>query len=144
MGWNIPYEFSAGDLDCALLTLRMFLDRGAAAGVVSGEGVGDTGSSGSVGHAAPVSLDIPWDALTYVTGQVRGCVDTHTHTRTHMRTHISATSTQPVTLGCIRERVMIRGWHGQLHVVCVCVTICSIVCAVCVLCSHRRSTTEVV
>ena len=26
LGWNIRYEFSNGDLDCALQTLRMFLE----------------------------------------------------------------------------------------------------------------------
>jgi len=45
LGWNIGYEFNTGDLECALQTLRMFV-----------EPVG----SGS----------IPWEALTYVTGQV--------------------------------------------------------------------------
>lgn len=46
LGWNIRYEFSSGDLDCALSTLLMFLQQDGAT--------------------------LPWEALTYVTGQVRG------------------------------------------------------------------------
>ncbi|CAG9464970.1 unnamed protein product [Pedinophyceae sp. YPF-701] len=43
LGWNIRYEFSQGDLDCSLATLRMFLDE---------------------------QDEIPWSALLYVTGQI--------------------------------------------------------------------------
>jgi hypothetical protein len=55
LGWNIPYEFSSGDLDCAVLTLGMLL------GVPSR---GDGAETGAGVH------DVPWQALTYVTGQV--------------------------------------------------------------------------
>jgi hypothetical protein len=55
LGWNIPYEFSSGDLDCAVLTLGMLL------GVPSR---GDGAETGAGMH------DVPWQALTYVTGQV--------------------------------------------------------------------------
>lgn len=50
LGWNIGYEFNTGDLECALQTLGMFLQ--------------PAGNEG-----------IPWEALTYVTGQVSVWVD---------------------------------------------------------------------
>lgn len=43
LGWNIRYEFSQGDLECSLATLRMFLEE---------------------------QEVIPWSALLYVTGQI--------------------------------------------------------------------------
>ena len=42
LGWNIKYEFSDSDRECALLNLQMFC---------------------SEGH-------IPWDSLIYITGEV--------------------------------------------------------------------------
>jgi len=45
LGWNIGYEFNTGDLECALKTLGMFLE-------------------------PALDKNIPWEALTYVTGQI--------------------------------------------------------------------------
>ena len=42
LGWNIKYEFSDSDRECALMNLQMFC---------------------SEGH-------IPWDSLIYITGEV--------------------------------------------------------------------------
>lgn len=42
LGWNIKYEFNDSDRECALENLKMFL----------------------------VDEHIPWDALTFITGQV--------------------------------------------------------------------------
>ncbi|KAJ9505503.1 hypothetical protein QJQ45_023787, partial [Haematococcus lacustris] len=53
LGWNTAPEFSSGDFACALQTLHMFLS--GATTVVPGQGPG---------------ASIPWEALTYVTGQV--------------------------------------------------------------------------
>ena len=47
LGWNIRYDFTPGDLECTLITLRDLLDT----------------SSTAAGS-------IPWDALTYMTGQI--------------------------------------------------------------------------
>eukprot|EP00798_Chlamydomonas_sp_ICE-L_P010614 gene10614-12287_t len=52
LGWNIRYEFSSGDLDCALQTLHMFLLPLAREKV-----------------ASEAVAKIPWEALLYVTGQ---------------------------------------------------------------------------
>ncbi len=43
LGWNIKYEFNDSDRECALLNLQMFCNEG----------------------------KIPWDALIYITGEVR-------------------------------------------------------------------------
>ena len=43
LGWNIRYEFNASDIECSMLTLKMFLEE---------------------------QETIPWDALVYVTGQI--------------------------------------------------------------------------
>ncbi|GFH25780.1 uncharacterized protein HaLaN_23801, partial [Haematococcus lacustris] len=53
LGWNTAPEFSSGDFACALQTLHMFLS--GATTVVPGQGPG---------------ASIPWEALTYVTGQI--------------------------------------------------------------------------
>jgi len=42
LGWNIKYEFNDSDRECALDNLRIFLEEG----------------------------DIPWDALTFITGEI--------------------------------------------------------------------------
>ena len=42
LGWNVKYDFNNSDLDCALQTLRMFLQE---------------------------QPEIPWPALLYVTGK---------------------------------------------------------------------------
>lgn len=46
LGWNIAYEFSDGDLSCSLETLQMFLNLS--------------------------QTTIPWKALQYVLGKLRG------------------------------------------------------------------------
>ena len=43
LGWNIRYEFNASDIECSMLTLKMFLEE---------------------------QDQIPWAALVYVTGQI--------------------------------------------------------------------------
>ena len=43
LGWNIRYEFNASDIECSMLTLKMFLEE---------------------------QEEIPWAALVYVTGQI--------------------------------------------------------------------------
>ena len=43
LGWNIRYEFNASDIECSMLTLKMFLEE---------------------------QDEIPWAALVYVTGQI--------------------------------------------------------------------------
>jgi dynein heavy chain len=43
LGWNIRYEFNTSDLECSMMTLKMFLEE---------------------------SEEIPWPALEYVVGQV--------------------------------------------------------------------------
>ncbi|KAG1666392.1 hypothetical protein FOA52_006501 [Chlamydomonas sp. UWO 241] len=63
LGWNIRYDFSAEDLDCALQTLRMFVlpTATAAAG-------GDEAAAAAqlpLGAAA-----VPWRALRYLTGEI--------------------------------------------------------------------------
>ena len=49
LGWNIKYEFSDSDRECALLNLQMFCSEG----------------------------DIPWDSLIYITGEVRIFYNNH-------------------------------------------------------------------
>jgi dynein heavy chain len=53
LGWNIRYDFSAEDLDCALQTLRLFVPPAA----------GDS-------ELSPPSDAVPWRALRYVTGEI--------------------------------------------------------------------------
>ena len=43
LGWNIRYEFNASDVECSMLTLKMFLEE---------------------------QPEVPWAALVYVTGQI--------------------------------------------------------------------------
>ncbi|GAX73618.1 hypothetical protein CEUSTIGMA_g1069.t1 [Chlamydomonas eustigma] len=59
LGWNIRYDFSAGDLDCALQTLRMFVLNK----------TDDSRNSSSSSGADRAGL-IPWEALGYVTGEI--------------------------------------------------------------------------
>ena len=60
LGWNIKYDFSSGDLDCVLQTLRMFLFPIALAE-----------SEEAAVSATAAEASIPWVALKYVTGEVR-------------------------------------------------------------------------
>lgn len=69
LGWNITYDFSSGDLDCALQTLRMFLMPQPRGG--SAEEAAEAHTAGGPGQQAAQPLDIPWPALKYVTGEVR-------------------------------------------------------------------------
>ena len=66
LGWNIKYDFSSGDLDCALQTLRMFLFPSAMA-----ESEGSAGVDISSVAAEAKEASIPWVALKYVTGEVK-------------------------------------------------------------------------
>lgn len=59
LGWNIRYEFSASDRECALENLRLFL--GSTAGSSAEDGNSGSGSAASV---------VPWSALQFITGSI--------------------------------------------------------------------------
>lgn len=73
------YDFSPGDFETALGMLRMTLDQSVRVVSVADTPNGPSplpgagpGGEGNVPLGGPAGLVVPWQALTYITGEVRG------------------------------------------------------------------------